>query len=185
MESLPLHHLAEGLRCFVCGPESRHGLHLQFYLVGDHVEASWTATETLEGWPRLIHGAGFAALHDEAAAWAMVALSGRTGLTTQMDVRFLRPIRLGDTVTVLGRPHEVGSRSGTYATELRLADGTLASTARTTYAFQDAAALEALLGTQLSDRFAQWLAADPAQRRLLVQAWAREGAPAAAKLKTF
>lgn len=180
MDGLPLVHLAEGLRCFVCGPDNPRGLRLRFRWLPDRVEAAWTVDATLEGWPRLLHGAGFAALHDEAAAWAMVVLTGRVGLTTHMEVRFLKPIRLADRVTVVGRPEAVGPRSGTYATEIRLGDGTVASTARTTYVYMDADGLVAFLGAPLSDRFAEWMRADPDGRRRLAEAWALAAAQATA-----
>ncbi|HEV8361510.1 MAG TPA: acyl-CoA thioesterase [Candidatus Thermoplasmatota archaeon] len=173
MERVPLRHLAEGLRCMVCGPENPQGLGVQFEIAGDHVEARWRVPTQVEGWPGLAHGGVFGALHDEAAAWAMIALACTTGVTTSMEVRFLKPLRLGEEVVVRGRPEQVGARSGTFATEILLARGEAASTARTTYAFLDEAALTRFTSAPLSPRLRAWLRASPAERRAMVEALGR------------
>jgi acyl-CoA thioesterase FadM len=173
MERVPLRHLAEGLRCMVCGTENAHSLGVRFDLVGDHVEARWVPPPSVEGWPGLAHGAVFGALHDEAAAWAMIALAGRTGFTTHMEQRFLKPLRLGAPLLVRGRPEQVGDRSGTFATEILLGDGSLASTARTTYAFLDEASIARLLDGPVSPRLAAWMRASPDERRAMVAALGR------------
>jgi uncharacterized protein (TIGR00369 family) len=173
MERLPLHHLAEGLRCFVCGPQNPHSLGVRFELAGDMVEARWTASPKVEGWPGLLHGAAFGALHDEAAAWAMIALACKTGFTTHMDVRFLKPLRVGDDLVIRAKPEQVGDRNGTFASEVLLPDGSLASTARTTYAFLDEATITRLLGTPVSPQLRAWLAADAAGRRKMLETFGR------------
>jgi uncharacterized protein (TIGR00369 family) len=176
MERLPLSHLAEGLRCFVCGPQNPHALGVRFELVGDRVEATWTASDVVEGWPGLLHGAAFGALHDEAAAWAMIALAAQTGFTRRMEVEYQRPIPVGARVTVTGRVLEVGPRAGAFRTEIRLADGSAASTARTTFAFLDEASIERVLGRALTPTLARWLRAPPEERREMLVRASREAA---------
>lgn len=164
----------DALRCLVCGPAREGGLDVGFALAGDRVEATWRATSAMEGWAGLAHGATFAALHDDAAHWAMIALAARTGFTTRMDVRFLRPIRIGDRVRISGRVAEVGEKRGSFASELALDDGTLASTAVTEYAFvEDPGTLTRILGRELSPFMRKWLASDAATRRELVVERAR------------
>lgn len=173
MGRLPLVPIPEGARCFVCGRDNKHGLHLQFWLLEEHVEAEWVASEVLEGWPGIVHGTAFAALHDDAAAWAMIALAGQTGFTTRMTISFARPIALGQRVTVKGRVERVEGRTGTFATEILLPDGSAASTALTEFALVDLPTLERMLRKPLSEPLRSWMVASPEQRRALVRERAR------------
>ncbi|MCA1813497.1 MAG: PaaI family thioesterase [Halobacteriales archaeon] len=174
MERVPLYHYDGALRCFVCGPDNAHGLGVRYWYAGDHVEATWTANDHAEGWPGLLHGAGFAALHDDAAAWAMIAIACRSGFTTHMDVRFLKPIPLGAELRITGRVGEVGEKQGTFDSRIELPGGKLASTARTTYAFADGATIARLTGGKLQAQLQQWLAADDDGRRALLFRWSGE-----------
>ncbi|MCA1812653.1 MAG: hypothetical protein LC624_01725 [Halobacteriales archaeon] len=98
----PMRPPPEAFRDFPSGPEAEPTMGLRFFFTGDAVESEWVADELLEGWKSLAHGTAFAALHDSAAIYAMVALAGECGFTTQMSIRFRRPIRLGDRVLVRG-----------------------------------------------------------------------------------
>lgn len=177
MERYPLAHLAEGLRCFVCGPHAEPGLGVRFELAGDHVEATWDANGLMEGWPGLLHGAAFGALHDEAAAWAMIAVAARTGFTRRMEVRYLQPLRIGQRLTIRGRPAKVGERSGTFETAILLPDGSPASTATVEFAFLGAEQIGRIVGRPLSPQLAAWLAADDAGRRAMLREFSRALAP--------
>lgn len=172
-ERVPLVHIAEGIRCFCCGPEAKHGLGVQFYHAGDHVEAHWVANDVAEGWSGLLHGSAFAALHDDAAAWAMITLAGQSGFTTRMDVKFLKPLRIGDALHIAGKPLQVGPRSGAFHSEIRWPDGSLASTATTEFAFVDAATIARLMGRPPSPRLAEWLALPVEERKVRVLEFAR------------
>lgn len=172
-ERAPLVHIAEGIRCFCCGPEAKHGLGVQFYHAGDHVEAQWVANDVAEGWTGLLHGSAFAALHDDAAAWAMISLAGQSGFTTGMQIRFLKPLRIGDALTILGKPLQVGERSGAFHSEIRWPDGSLASTAVTEFAFVDAATIARLMGREPGPVLKEWLTLPVPERKERVLQFAR------------
>ncbi|MGB0652773.1 MAG: PaaI family thioesterase [Thermoplasmatota archaeon] len=159
--------IPEVRRCFGCGPDNPDGLRLDFYLEADRVEGRWTPTGASEGWQGLLHGGITAALHDDAAHWAMVALACATGFTTRMDVRYTAPIRLGHEVLATGRIQELGPRRGHFATTIHQ-DGVLASSAVVEYALMDAARSRAMMGGVVSDDFARWLDADAAGRLALL-----------------
>jgi acyl-coenzyme A thioesterase PaaI-like protein len=174
MEPLHLVHLAEGRTCYVCGPDNPAGLGARYVLEEDTVRGTWLPRPEHEGWSGLVHGGVFGALHDEAAAWCMIALAGQTGFTVRMEQTFRRPLRLGQAVDVVGRVAEANPRGGAFATELRQG-GELASAARTEYVFSDAPTLARVLGRDLSPQLQAWLEADPPKRRELVRAHARAG----------
>ena len=176
VERLPLTHLGEGLRCFVCRPRAQHGLGLEFALVGDHVEASWLPQADFEGWPGVLHGGAIASALDEGAAWAMIGVSGRVGFTTRLDLRFLKPVPLARPAKVLGHVKDVGERGGTYTAEVHLEEGALAAVAAVDYAFVDDKAVERILGRGLDGRLGEWLRAPPERRKALTLQWSREHA---------
>jgi uncharacterized protein (TIGR00369 family) len=165
MQRIAVRHIsADTPRCEAC----ISGKHIPFFWMGDHMEAEWTADPASEGWSGLVHGSVIAALQDDAAGWTMMIVLAKTGFTTRLDVRYLRPIRLGDRVTVRGRVVERDERKGTFATEIVLPDGKQASTATVEYAFvEDAAFLEKVLGRPLNPAFVEWLKSDAETRRAL------------------
>lgn len=174
-ERIPLRHVGrESLRCYACATDAKFGLHTQFYWVGDRVEATWTAGEQAEGWAGLVHGCVFSALHDEAAAWSMMMICATTGFTTHMDIRYKRPIHVGDRVLIRGRVVERHPRKGVFATEILAADGSVCSTATVEFAFiEDINFLEKVTGAQLSPEFITWMKADTEGRRAMIAEQAR------------
>jgi acyl-CoA thioesterase FadM len=159
---------------FVSGPRRQDGMGVRFFLLDDAVEGVWAASARLEGWPGLAHGTAFAALHDEAAIYALAYLAMESGFTKRLDVRFLRPLRLGQEVRVRCSVAKQDARSATMASQLLLPDGKVASTAETEYAYTDALSLERMLGKPLSPYLAAWLAADKPKRLELALARSRE-----------
>jgi acyl-coenzyme A thioesterase PaaI-like protein len=175
-ERLPLTHLGEGLRCFVCRPRDQAGLGLTFDLLGDHVEAPWLPQEAYEGWPGVLHGGAIAAVLDEGAAWAMIGIEGQVGFTTRMDIRFHKPVPLAKEATVVGRVLGLQGRGGRFASEVRLASGELAASAEVEYVFVDDKMVERVLGRAVPGRLGEWLRAPPPERKALTLRWSREWA---------
>lgn len=82
-------------RCFGCGPNNPVGMRLRFVRDGDAVVTRFTPPEGWEGPPGVFHGGLQSTLADEVAGWALVGLLGRMGFTTSLNIRFLRPVRIG------------------------------------------------------------------------------------------
>ena len=179
MQRHPLSPITEAAESFASGPRHPTSLGMRFYYVpeSNQVEGEWTPTEQVQGWVGLAHGGALAALHDDAAAFAMVLLACRTGFTTKMDIRFLRPMRLGQPVLVTARAQELSERRGTFVTEIKAkATGDVLSTALTEYAFVDGKLLERLLGRPLSEPMQKWLALDEQGRRAYAIEWGAQHA---------
>lgn len=183
MERHPLSPITEAAGSFASGPEHANSLGMRFYYVPSEarVECEWTPTDKVQGWVGLAHGGAFAALHDDAAAFAMVLLACRTGFTTKMDIRFLKPMRLGQPITATGKVQELSERRGTFVTEIASKAGDLLSTALTEYAFVDGKTLERLLGRPLSEPMKKWIGSDDAGRRAYAIEWGRTHGPAASR----
>jgi len=92
--------VADDDRCFCCGKDNPHGLHLRFdYPGAGRAETELRIPEHFSGWQEMTHGGLLAMVLDEAMAHACMS-SGSMGITAEMQVRFLKPAIVGETVRV-------------------------------------------------------------------------------------
>jgi uncharacterized protein (TIGR00369 family) len=89
-------------KCFACGPENPIGLRLHFDPDDDGVRANVTLAPEFQGWRDIAHGGIAMALLDEAMAHA-AGHAGHRGVTASMNVRFRKPVPLGQALDVHGR----------------------------------------------------------------------------------
>ncbi len=80
-------------KCFVCGPENRVGLQVQFNIDSDSrkAEATVVISDNYQGWQGVVHGGIISTLLDEAAIYACRPLS-IYAVTAGLDVRFFKPV---------------------------------------------------------------------------------------------
>lgn len=88
--------------CFACGKSNPHGLRLEIRARPDGVELDFVADERYQGWHDITHGGIVATLLDELMTWACTSGGIRT-VTAEMNVRFRRPLRVGEKVHGTGR----------------------------------------------------------------------------------
>lgn len=89
-------------KCFACGPDNPIGLQLRFEPDGDGVRARVTLAPEFQGWRDIAHGGIAMSLLDEAMAHA-AGHAGHRGVTASMNVRFRKPVPLGQELAVAGR----------------------------------------------------------------------------------
>lgn len=103
----------ETQRCFGCGPNNPLGMKLKFTKEGNAVVTRFVAPQGMEGPPGVFHGGLQATVADEVAGWALVGLLGRMGFTTSMQVRYVRPMRIGEEIVARAT---LASHTGNIAT---------------------------------------------------------------------
>lgn len=87
--------------CLLCGAENEDGLGLGFQVLPDEsVYAVFAPSERHEGYPETLHGGLIAALLDSAMTNCLFA-RGVIAVTARLNVRYLRPGRLGMPMEVL------------------------------------------------------------------------------------
>lgn len=89
--------------CFGCGKKNLHGMHLAFEPTGDEaLRTSFLVEEKHQGIPNLLHGGIISLVFDELMA-AYCAFFDKRSLTASLSVKFLKPVRVGQTITFEAR----------------------------------------------------------------------------------
>jgi uncharacterized protein (TIGR00369 family) len=135
-------------RCFCCGPENPSGLKLRFTKESDtSVRTTFTPPEDWTGWGRILHGGFQTLLLDETTSWAVFgALGERSIVTREITVRFLRPVHVGQTLTIVGRIAEDKGRAIVARGEIRNAAGEVLTEADAVLLRMDEQAMRAVIG---------------------------------------
>ncbi|NOU16894.1 MAG: PaaI family thioesterase [Bacteroidales bacterium] len=86
----------DGYNCFGCSPHNHLGLKLEFWLneEDNSIESKWNPDNCLEGFKDVVHGGVQAAVMDEIASWVIFAQLGTVGVTSKMEVRYLKPANM-------------------------------------------------------------------------------------------
>lgn len=87
--------------CFVCGDSNDRGLKAKFYFDGEKAITEVIADKLLEGYHDIYHGGILSTLLDEVMIKSILAID-RYAVTAEMTVRFLRPVRTGDRISLTG-----------------------------------------------------------------------------------
>jgi uncharacterized protein (TIGR00369 family) len=96
--------------CFCCGKKNSRGLKLSFhYPEKGKAETKCTIPGYFTGWRRITHGGFLAMLLDETMAHSCIS-EAVTGVTDDMQVRYLKPVDVGEQIRVAGEVTQVKSR---------------------------------------------------------------------------
>ena len=120
--------------CFVCGLENPIGLKVVFEEEGKRVWAEFTPREEHQGFPGTFHGGLTGALLDETMGRClMVGGEERWMLSAKLEVRYRKPIPIGEPLTIMGEVVRDRGRVVETRGEIRLSDGSLAAQAKGIY----------------------------------------------------
>ncbi len=105
--------------CFACGKDNPHGMHLKFYI--DEAKRVATCnvklTRRYQGPPGHAHGGIIAVILDEAMG-KINKLSNVIALTKSMNIEYLKPVPLGELLTVTARAESINGREHTNLAEI-------------------------------------------------------------------
>ena len=121
--------------CLFCGEKNQVGLKLKFYLDEETEEVSteYLPSKPFGGLGNILHGGIQTGLFDEIMGWTAHSLTGEMGVTSELEIRFLKPVYLGKRVKVYCR---LTSRNGPEVhleARIETPDGTVCSIATGTY----------------------------------------------------
>jgi len=96
--------------CFCCGKQNSRGLQLEFrYPEKGEAETECVIPAYFTGWKRMTHGGFLAMLLDETMAHSCISRAV-TGVTVDIQVRYLKPVHVGERIRVSGQVARVKSR---------------------------------------------------------------------------
>lgn len=119
--------------CFLCGLQNPIGLKLSFYEdEANRVVVRFTPCEEHQGYPGVLHGGIACALLDETIGRTLVR-QDIWAMTVSLQVRFLKPVPLGQELVIIGEMERLRSRTMEGKGEIRLLDDTVAVVAEAKY----------------------------------------------------
>ncbi len=104
--------------CFACGADNPIGLRLSFELTPDGAVTHTTLPREYQGFNNVIHGGIVATLLDEAMAYAVLSHVGEA-VTTSLNIKLRRALRVGENIKVEGRVTEKNRRAARALAEIR------------------------------------------------------------------
>lgn len=124
----------KGYNCFACAPDNPCGLKMEFYEDGDDIVSFWNPNDNFQGWLNTLHGGIQATLLDEIGGWIIARKFQTSGMTTNLNVKYKKPVPTGDgvRVEVRARVKEV-KRSFVFIEASITCNGELCSTAEIAY----------------------------------------------------
>ena len=125
--------------CFVCGIHNDAGLNTRYYeLEGKRLLGLFHGGDIHQGWPKRMHGGITAALLDETIGRAMqIDNPDLWSVTVELNVKYLKPVPLDETLFVVGWITGVRKRIITGEGYLCDSKQNILSTATAKYYIQD------------------------------------------------
>jgi acyl-coenzyme A thioesterase PaaI-like protein len=134
--SPPSDSLQDDRRCFACGPENAHGMHLRFEYGEGTASATWIPQERFAGWTTILHGGVVATLLDEAMAHAAIA-AGIRAVTGKLEIRFRKAAPMDAPLIARGRLEHRRGRMLELSATVNGEDGTLYAQAQGRFVADD------------------------------------------------
>lgn len=122
--------------CFICGVENDFGLKARFYETNDaELWALFTPKDEHQSYPNRMHGGVASAILDETIGRAICVGQDEMiwGVTTELIVKYRKPVPLGQELTAKARITYHRGRFFEGEAELCLPDGTVAASAKGKY----------------------------------------------------
>ncbi|HPF94910.1 MAG TPA: PaaI family thioesterase [Tenuifilaceae bacterium] len=120
----------ENYNCIGCSPDHQFGLKLNFYLdeTKQEVFTEWEPNHNFEGYHNVLHGGIQATMLDEIASWAVYVLLKTGGVTSQLQVRYIKPVLLSEgSIRLTARIEKFEKRLANIKTQLINANGVVCS----------------------------------------------------------
>jgi uncharacterized protein (TIGR00369 family) len=135
-----IHHIAgkqhNSKLCFVCGLKNKFGIQAQFYITKENeLIALFTPAEEHQSYPGRLHGGIASAILDETIGRAILNKyeTEMWGVTLELNVKYKKPVPLGEELKVIGRITSENSRFFEGSGEIVLNNGDIAVTATGKY----------------------------------------------------
>lgn len=125
----------DGYCCFGCSPNNGLGLQMNFTEDGDQIVCQWSPRHEYQGFPNILHGGIQATLLDEIASWCVMIKLKTSGVTSRLDTRYLKPVKMAETpITITARIESRKMNQVVIDATITNTKGEICTTAKATYA---------------------------------------------------
>src|SRR5690348_7844101 len=120
--------------CFACGKDNAYGMHLKFYLdeAARRAICKFKLSRKYTGPPGHAHGGIIATILDEAMG-KVNKFRNVLALTSSMEIKYLKPVPLGQALTVTAQEQSVEGRRHTNTGEIRNASNEILACGTATF----------------------------------------------------
>lgn len=135
--------------CFFCGTKNGLGLKLKFYeseSPPNELVCLWHPPAIYTGFGKILHGGIQSGLFDEIMGWTTMHFQKRLGVTSSLNIRFLKPLYVDQQIQVRCRITSCSDKRVTLAAEISDAKNQVCSTATGTYTLIEESYFESLIG---------------------------------------
>ena len=115
----------QGHHCFACGTANPIGLHLDFYKMDNFICSDIILGKQYEGWENMAHGGIVSTLLDEVMSWTLIYFKKAFFVTRKMQIKYVRPILIGQPLMIRGRILNESSKIITARGEVLSDEGSL------------------------------------------------------------
>ena len=143
-----------GQDCFFCGRENEIGLKLKFQVTDSNppeLVTRLTPNARLKGLGRILHGGIQSGLFDEIMGWTTHYLTESMGVTSNLEVRFLRPLYVDQEIEVRCRIERIEGSRVHMAARITDQSGRVSTTATGTYVTMDTDRFSAIVDEDLRE----------------------------------
>ncbi|MHA2225254.1 MAG: PaaI family thioesterase [Candidatus Hodarchaeales archaeon] len=117
-------------KCFGCSKSNVHGLQLSFWPTHHGCITECTVPDYFCGPEGIVHGGIVATLLDEVAAWTIISQLFQLGITREISVRYLSPVRVNTKIQVEGELVEHDVKSALILSTVKSINGILLTEAK-------------------------------------------------------
>ena len=91
--------LSDDSMCFCCGRQNPDGLGLEFSYDGEEISTTVSFPKKFQGYRDIVHGGLLSTVLDEVMVTLLIKM-GHLAATAELNVRFLKPLGVGDPIEV-------------------------------------------------------------------------------------
>jgi len=121
--------LENNKKCFVCGPENRYGLHLEFVIDKNNImQTEFVPLEQHQGFKDIVHGGLIGLILDEIMvnlAWKL----GKNAVSAELNIRLKKAAKVGEKIIFRGWIEKEDKKIIYAGAEARDENGALMATA--------------------------------------------------------
>jgi len=110
-------------------------MQLRFWLSEQGCFTKCAVPDYLCGFDGLVHGGIISALMDEVAAWTIIVRLARLGITREISIRYLKPVRTNTELVVEGNITSHDKRNANLRSSIHSAGGTLLAEGESKWTF--------------------------------------------------